>query len=122
MASDPVRARARLFVSALASMVLVLATPVLLWAHASLVSSDPAAKSLLHAAPTRIRLVFSEALEPTLGRISLVGSDGATIKLAATGDPHDVNALIAPVGTLANGAYRVEWRVVSADGHPVEGS
>jgi len=122
MASDPMRGRARLVVSALASVVLVLATPMLLWAHASLVSSDPAAKSLLHVAPSQIRLVFSEALEPSLGRISLAGPDGATVKLAATGDPHDVNALIAPVGALRTGAYRVAWRVVSADGHAVEGS
>jgi copper transport protein len=33
-----------------------------------------------------------------------------------------VHAIIAPVGTLGPGAYRLRWRVVSADGHPVEGS
>ncbi|MEO8562353.1 MAG: copper resistance protein CopC [bacterium] len=120
------RARAlplwRALVVTVASLALVLVTPVLGWAHASLVSSDPAAKSLLHTAPSRIRLVFSEELEPSLGRISLVGSDGVVMKLVAAGDPHDVNALVAPVHPLTAGAYRVDWRVVSADGHPVEGS
>jgi copper transport protein len=33
-----------------------------------------------------------------------------------------VNALIAPVRALQSGAYRVVWRVVSDDGHPVGGS
>jgi copper transport protein len=122
MAFETMRAR-RVIGVVLASLALVLATPVLGWAHASLVSSDPAAKSLLRASPSRVRLVFSEALEPSLGRISIVGSDGAVIKLAAAGDPHDVNALIAPVPrALKAGAYRVAWRVVSADGHRVEGS
>jgi copper transport protein len=121
MVSDLMRAR-RAIVVALASLVLVLATPVIGWAHASLVSSDPRAKSVLRTMPSQVRLVFSEALEPSLGRISLIGSDGVAVKLAAAGDPHDVNALIAPVTDLKPGAYRVQWRVVSADGHPVEGS
>jgi methionine-rich copper-binding protein CopC len=122
MASELMRVRRALGV-ALASLLLVLVTPVIGWAHASLVSADPAAKSVLHASPSRVRLVFSEALEPSLGRISLVGSDGVVVKLAAAGDPRDVNALIAPVPQpLKAGAYRIVWRVVSADGHPVEGS
>ena len=70
-----------------------------------------------------IRLEFSEELEVSLGRISLVGPDGKRVVLKVEGDPHDVNALIAPVHSpLAPGGYRVMWRVVSADGHPVDGS
>jgi copper transport protein len=118
-----VRPFASLALSIGVALAFVLATPVIGWAHASLVSSDPAANSLLHAAPSRVRLVFSEALEPSLGRISLVGSDGVVVKLAAAGDPHDVNALVAPLAQpLRSGAYRIAWRVVSADGHPVDGS
>jgi copper transport protein len=41
--------------------------------------------------------------------------------LKPTGDPRDVHAVIAPMAPLAPGNYRVEWRVVSADGHPVDG-
>jgi len=123
MASESRRGRVRLLVSALASLVMVLATPVLGWAHASLVSADPAASSVVHTSPSRIRLVFSEALEAKLGRISLIGSDGVATKLAASGDPHDVNALVGTVTQpLPAGTYRVDWRVVSADGHPVEGT
>src|SRR5262245_66138081 len=42
--------------------------------------------------------------------------------LSVAGDPHDVNSLIAPVNALRSGSYRLVWRVVSADGHPVDGS
>jgi len=33
-----------------------------------------------------------------------------------------VHAVIAPVDALGPGSYKVEWRVVSADGHPVDGT
>jgi len=103
-------------------VAMLLGTRRLALAHASLVSAEPKQSSVLAVSPPRIRLVFSEALEPTLARISLVTGDGHTIPLASSGDPHDVNALIAPVDSLPTGEYRVVWRVISADGHPVEGT
>jgi copper transport protein len=109
------------------AVVLVVAALVhaargVLLAHAMLVSSEPAAESVVAESPTRVRLVFDEEIEPSLAGISLVGADGRVEKLRVAGDPHDVDALTAVVGRLANGAYRVVWRVVSADGHPVGGS
>jgi methionine-rich copper-binding protein CopC len=41
--------------------------------------------------------------------------------LCAGADPRDVHAVIAPVDSLGPASYKVEWRVVSADGHPVDG-
>jgi copper transport protein len=91
--------------------------------HATLLSSEPAAKSTLTTSPTRIRLVFSEEVEPSLGRIRLVAPDGGVTTLEQAGDPHDVSALIAPIPSpLGPGVYRVEWRIVSEDGHPIDGT
>lgn len=90
--------------------------------HATLVSSEPAANSRLASSPTRVRLVFSEPIEGKLGRIALHPTSGATITLRAGADPRDVHAVVAPVEALAPGRYRVDWRVVSADGHPVDGT
>jgi copper transport protein len=92
------------------------------FAHATLLHSEPAPGSHLASSPSRVRLVFSEAMEPTLAQLSVVSADGQSIKLVPSGDPHDVNAIVAPVSALPEGAYRLRWRVVSADGHPVEGS
>ncbi len=73
--------------------------------------------------PTRIRLVFSEEIEASLGRIRLVAPDGNVTTLKSAGDPHDVSALIAPIPSpLGAGVYRVEWRIVSEDGHPIDGT
>ena len=91
--------------------------------HATLLSSEPVKGSTLTQPPTRIYLVFSEEIEPTLGGIKLVGPDGRVISLTSGGDPRNVSALVAPVNVaLAAGKYRVEWRIVSEDGHPIDGS
>src|SRR6185312_11147442 len=81
-------------------VALLLGTRRLALAHASLISAEPRQGSVLAVSPSRIRLLFSEALEPTLAQISLVAGDGHTIPLIASGDPHDVHALIAPVDSL----------------------
>lgn len=92
------------------------------WAHAGLVRSDPPAGGRVEADLTRVRLVFSEPLEATLSRITLVGENGSTTRLEVAGDPRDVNSIVAPVAGLAQGVYRLRWHIVSADGHPVDGS
>jgi len=67
--------------------------------------------------------VFSEEVEASLGRIRLVAPDGNVTTLKSAGDPHDVSALIAPITSpLGAGVYRVEWRIVSEDGHPIDGT
>lgn len=104
------------------SLVMLLAARSVAHAHASLVSSEPAANAHLSVSPTRVRLLFSEETEPTLARLSLVADDGTATRLVVAGDLHDVHAIVAPIGPLAPGSYRLVWRVVSADGHPVEGS
>jgi copper transport protein len=91
-------------------------------AHTTLLASDPAAGSQLSASPSRVRLLFSEPIEPELATVSVSGSTGERRVLTAAGDPHDVHAILAPLDSLASGSYRVAWHVVSADGHPVGGS
>ena len=67
--------------------------------------------------------MFSEEVEASLGRIRLVAPDGNVTTLKSAGDPHDVSALIAPITSpLGAGVYRVEWRIVSEDGHPIDGT
>jgi copper transport protein len=111
---------------ALAVLVLVAAfvhaARGVLHAHAMLVASEPAAESVVVTSPTRVRLLFSEEIEPSLAHISVVAGDGHVDQLHVTGDPHDVDAVMGGVRPLPAGAYRVVWHVVSADGHPVGGS
>ncbi len=93
-------------------------------AHASLVRSDPAAGATLGAAPAAVRLTFSEAPEPSLSDVQVVGPAGA----AAAGGPArpapgDPRALVVPLRTTGRGVYTVQWRSVSAvDGHASRGT
>jgi len=88
----------------------------------SLVFAEPSAGRVFSEAPTRIRLIFSEQLEPSKWEVSVVGSDGRTISLTAAMAPHQVSTIIAPVPPLQPGAYHVEWRVVSARGVSLSGN
>jgi len=91
--------------------------------HATLLSSEPAKRSTLASSPPRIYLVFSEEVEPSLGGIRLVGPGGRVVTLKVVGDPRNASALVGPVTTpLDAGAWRVEWRIVSEDGHPIDGA
>lgn len=114
--------RTRLFAATLAAAGFVLVAHGAALAHAALRSSDPSAGSVLTAPPTRIRLVFSEALETSLSTVSLVLPDGRQMALAARADSSDRKILIAPVNGLAAGTYHVRWRAVSDDGHASSGS
>lgn len=89
--------------------------------HARLVASTPAAGDTLRSAPPYVRLLFSEPVEAGLARIRVVAAGGSTIDLDPRPDPADVRAIAARVPSIGSGGYRVLWRVVSADGHPVEG-
>ena len=105
-----------------AHAALVYAAPPALRMHATLLRSEPAKGDTIAASPDRVYLVFSEEIEPSLGGIRLVGPGGITLTLKPTGDPRNVSVLVAPVTTpLAPGRWRVEWRIVSEDGHPIDG-
>ncbi|WP_018255617.1 copper resistance CopC family protein [Salinispora mooreana] len=106
-------------VLAAAALLLVPASPAA--AHNSLKTTTPAKNAELDTAPTEITLEFLQRLDPAFTTIVL--SDAAEQKVP-TGEPVVTGAkgTISIDGTLPNGTYTVAYRVVSADGHPVQGS
>ncbi|MDI3256465.1 MAG: copper resistance protein CopC [Kyrpidia sp.] len=118
------RRRPGVTVFALALMVAwVLAVPSKASAHAYLVRAMPAPGSTVPRMPAQIQLWFSDPLEVRFADVTVLAPDGKPIGAGPlTGDPHDAASLILPVhGSTGAGTYVVEWRVVSADGHPVAG-
>ena len=92
-------------------------------AHAQLVSSSPGAGDVVPASPAEARLVFSEPIDPAYTSLDVLDGNG---KLLATGigkpDPADARQLVAPLPPLADGAYTISWRAISAaDGHSTDG-
>jgi methionine-rich copper-binding protein CopC len=105
---------------ALLSLALLLVGSGPASAPASLVGSDPEDGATLTSAPTAITFTFSENVgNPAY--ISVTAPNGS--KIAVT----DVRAVDNRItGTVADGdqkgRYTAAYRVVSADGHPVEGT
>src|SRR5262249_29449685 len=93
-------------------------------AHAVLLSSTPANRAVLSAAPSQVRLRFSQQvqlLRPT--DLQVLSSSGTSVA-AGSGerDPANSHDLVIPVQrSLADGTYTVRWLVVSADSHVVTG-
>jgi len=89
-------------------------------AHSLLLDSAPAADALLAAPPPEISLRFNNRIEKKLSTIRLLDERGGVRPLAMLADgPAD--RLTATVPSLDPGAWRVEWRVLSTDGHVVSG-
>jgi methionine-rich copper-binding protein CopC len=88
-------------------------------AHSELRRSVPAPGAVLVRAPERIDLVFGERVQLTALRLFRVGGEEIVLPRRAirTADSETI-----PLPPLAPGAYRVEWRIISADGHPVGGA
>ncbi|MFL6126799.1 copper resistance CopC/CopD family protein [Actinophytocola sp.] len=93
-------------------------------AHAELIETNPANGAHLDAAPRRVVLRFSESVLPVRDGFTLLDGTGATIaKPAAHGVSGDAARITMPLpATLGDGVYVVNWRVLSADSHPVHGA
>lgn len=89
-------------------------------AHSLLLESSPAANSALAAAPAELRLRFNNRIEKRLSRLRLVNEQGQGSELGVGADGA-ADWLTAPLPALAPGRYRVEWQVLSTDGHVVSG-
>ncbi|MFW0770428.1 copper resistance CopC family protein [Arthrobacter koreensis] len=115
------RTRASLLAAALLAAfaaVLFLAAPA--HAHDELVSSNPADGAVLDAAPSEIELVFSSELMD-LGNQVIV-EDSAGTNLAESEPVLTRETLVQSVPALEAGDYKVNWRAVSSDGHPITGT
>ena len=89
-------------------------------AHSELLSSTPADGAVLTTPPASVELVFNEPVSPAGLQVVARGPQGV-IELGA---PTVVSASVTagwPQSSAA-GDYTVSYRVVSADGHPIDGT
>ena len=92
------------------------------WAHTRLVSSTPAAGGSAQA-PAEVVLVFSDAVQPRLSAVSVTGAGGEEHVAGTPAAGGDGSSVTQPLrAPLEAGTYRVAYRVLAADGHPITGS
>jgi methionine-rich copper-binding protein CopC/putative copper export protein len=102
--------------------LLALALPAAASAHARLVGSKPADGVVLATPPKDVRLLFDDEVRPA-GGDRAVDSAGHSV-LAGPARRLDGNrrAIAIPLRSgLVRGAYTVRWRVISDDGHLIQG-
>jgi len=89
-------------------------------AHDELVSTSPTDGTTVSTAPAEVLLVFSEPPVALGSEVQVLGPDGANLSV---GDlVLDGSTVHQPLrDERPQGAYRVQWRVTSDDGHTVTG-
>jgi hypothetical protein len=107
--------------AAVALTALLLGTGVA-WSHAFLERAEPRVGSTVKAAPSQVRVWFSEALEPAFSTLEVVNERGERVDRGpAQVDAASRALLLVPLKPLGPGTYRVRWRVLSVDTHVTEG-
>jgi len=93
------------------------------WAHARLVKATPADGASLSRAPESLVLVFNEVPELEFSSIKITGPDSALLLEQTPLKGPNPNSLTVPLPSaeLRVGRYAVNYRVLSVDGHLVEG-
>jgi copper resistance protein C len=113
---------ARLVAAAVAATALVVVTtggPAL--AHNSLTKAVPDKNATVKKPPATVELTFLQRVDPKF--LTIVVTDAQKQKVPAAAAEADGKKGTLPLtGELANGTYQVAYRVVSEDGHPVQGS
>jgi methionine-rich copper-binding protein CopC len=106
-------------VLAAGALLLALAAPAV--SHSLLLEATPPAGAVLTATPPRVSLRFNNRIEKRLSRLRLADArgDGRPLPVRPDGPPDRLEAGLPPLGP---GDWRLEWRVLSTDGHVVRGS
>lgn len=92
-------------------------------AHDRLLTSDPADGAQLEAPPAAITLTFNTEPLPVEPQVVVSDSAGTVVTQGApTIDGSTATYAIDPAVALGGDTYTVAWRVVSSDGHPIEGT
>lgn len=103
----------------LAGALLLAALPAA--AHTELLGVSPGpGETVAAGSQVTVSLTFTEAIDPAFATVVVVGAGDQVV----AADPVRVDGadVTQPVlGTLAPGEYAIRYRVVSADGHPVDG-
>lgn len=89
-------------------------------AHNALTGSDPTDGATVDTDVEQVRLTFLSSLDPGNADLDVTGPDGASVR---DGEPtFDGREVTIPVRPEVAGDYRIEFGVLSTDGHWVEGT
>lgn len=95
-------------------------------AHTSVVKTDPTYKTTLTEMVDHITIEFTDNLmilgEKDVNSIAVTAPDGTDVSISSLSVIQNSITAQLPKADYGDGTYLVNYRVVSADGHPVSGS
>ncbi|APX32795.1 hypothetical protein BH708_08745 [Brachybacterium sp. P6-10-X1] len=119
--SRPSRPTALLALAAALTLGVLTLLPLPAHAHDTLIETDPSDGETLETSPEALTLTYSADILEVSPVVRIDDEDGDTLaEVTPTVDGPTVTAELEE--PLAAGTYTVQWRVVSSDGHPIEGS
>ena len=101
----------------------VLAAAVRVEAHAFLVRAEPRVGSKVKKAPTEVRIWLSATVQAGVSSIKVFDVSGQQVDKKDTHSDRANRAVlcVSLIPALTPGAYKVVWRVTSADRHVTSG-
>lgn len=101
------------------AILALLTTTISGWAHSKAEKTIPANEATVVSVET-IEIRFDDPVRVI--SITLTGPDGNVEIEREIGKEAETEFRASPPASLPNGAYTVDWRGLSADGHPAQGS
>ena len=98
--------------------------PSIASAHAYIIKSTPSENEILDESPGKVSIEFDETIQPNFNSIEVFDSAGKRVDQKHGRIDAKNHAIIESSlkKSLPDGTYSIRWRVVSSDGHPVQGT
>ena len=110
-----------LLVLATALMLALTLTPPPAHAHDTLIAADPEDGATLETSPEEITLTFSANILD-VSPVARISDEDGELLTEITPRVEGPDAIVELTEPLPAGTHTIQWRVVSSDGHPIEGA
>ena len=102
-------------------LLLLLATPASVYAHAKFLRSRPSSGAKLDSPPRLVELWFSAEVSQGFSSVEVTDSGGRRVDRGEVTFAEGGRKAQVELGELSAGVYNVVWRVVSKDEHTIRG-
>jgi len=100
----------------------VAASAITVLAHMKAEKMEPAADAILNAPPAKVQVWFTQAPDPKLSKIELMGPAGAVTLSGFQVTAADKSVMAKIDAKLGAGKYTAHWQSAGDDGHVQKGS
>lgn len=104
-------------------VILLFLSPSRVFAHTTLVASDPVHDSVIQSWPDHITLTFGEPLQllpgAQINRVSVTNANAVSLEGVTTVNGAQLSVVVGP--NTVEGPVLVNYRIAAADGHVLEG-